>query len=71
MNEMEVFLVSEIGELFLGTVWEITHAIPSELNEKKDEFQMMIIDIVSYIASQQSDGFSMPLKIELRQPTGA
>ncbi len=71
MNDMEVFLVSEIGELFLGTVQEITHAIPSNLNEVKNELQVILIDIVSTIASQQAGGFSMPLKIELRQPTGA
>ena len=73
MNEMEVYLVSEYGEVRLGTVWEITHDIPNQL---ASEFSMgaamepFLGDLVSEIASREAGDYTFELFLQLRHPTG-
>lgn len=73
MNEMEVYLVSEIGERYLGTVQGITHNIPDQL---VDDFSIgtmansFLEDLVSEIASREAGDFTSALLLQFRHPTG-
>lgn len=68
MNEMEVFLKSEIGEVFLGTVGGIAHSIPSSLSVDNVQLHAFLMDMVSEVASNPTSYFYSSLSIELREP---
>ena len=67
MNELEVYLVSEVGEVFLATVGELLNP-PDPYNEFL-HFTNEIADIVNEIAFNENylDN-KMTLSIELREP---
>jgi hypothetical protein len=65
--EREVFLVFEIGEIYLGTVGELLH--PEDPNINCSSFNSGVVDIISEIAFNENHlGNSMALSIELREP---
>lgn len=71
MNEQEVYLVSSIGETFIGTVGAILRtgderARDGEIRNTENFFS----DLVSEIAFGQNIDMSMSFTIELRDPTG-
>lgn len=73
MHEQEVYLVSSIGETFIGTVGDILCTIDAKTISQDIIFRDImnyISDIVSEIAFGQNIDMSMPLTIELRDPVG-
>lgn len=69
MNELEVYVKTEIGEVLLGTVAEILFGDGSQA-----ELKQILIDVVGNMVGETdtklSRDFYSYMKIELREPTG-
>jgi len=65
MNELQVFLVSEIGEICVGTVDEIINR-----TIRYPEIDRLLMDLVGDMISQEVGGLRSTITVDLRDPTG-
>lgn len=63
---MKVFLVSEFGETYLGTVHEVVEGRTSLDSGEGEAFSSILADIVSSLAFDYDAGDTAELRIELR-----
>ena len=67
MNEFEIFLLSDIGECYLGTV-EDSMNDPDSIESVLNEIKNFISDVAVDIAFGDDLKFSKTFTVELRKP---
>jgi len=67
MNEMQVFLVSEIGEISVGTVQQIIGYTYSTILRRSGA-EILLMDLIGDMISDRKT--SSTITVELRDPTG-
>ncbi len=67
MNERKVFLVSDVGEICIGTVEQLINLGVSERRRKYRGLDLLLMDLVGNMIGDGN--LSSTITIELRDPT--